>query len=231
MIICGFLAGLGLYDDSLRIIQECVDSYYVEAVYVLTPKGRHGELPYTDKLHHINRWIGEDSHDKTGINREQIRKLIELDLAAGRYTSPIDLEWVWMGDEDAMPAPDFFEVLSTLHYDKPTLLTGKTFNADGQRWFDICGYNSHGMAYGHPDRVFLLPYDDWDNPARATYRYASGNQHIMNRAGFDLNVPYRDLKGEDPVYCQDFIAAGGQLAFEPRLSVRLMKQHPTAQQI
>jgi hypothetical protein len=131
------------------------------------------------------------------------------------------VEWIWFGDEDALPADDYFRVLSKMHYDFPVLMTGKTLNADGRRWYDCCSFQTDGVP-------FCVPYEDWQNPRWAKGLYCSGNQHIMNRLGFDLNVPYPNKQGEDPYYCWAFRKAGGKLIFRPELLCTLQKLHPPA---
>ena len=215
-IVAALLAGTGVYEMAERIIQRLVDDPLVERLYVRFPEDRHGgqDVLFGEKVFCINGWRGEDSHDKTGINREEMRSLIYSNWSG-------KADWAWFGDEDAMPAHDYFQVLSELHYDEPVLLTGKTFNTDGRRWYDICSFQTDGYP-------FCVPYDDWDNPRWAKDLYCSGNQHVMNRAGFLLDVPYPDIPGEDPHYCWAFRKAGGRLLFEPRLSMQLLKTHPHA---
>lgn len=222
MIIAGILAGTGVYQMAERVIQRYLNDPLVQAVWVLTPNERfrsHGFMAH-EKIRHINEWAGEDSHEKTGINREIMRRQIyENMFLVGDAGSPAD--WVIIGDEDGLPAPDYFEKLDKIEYDYPVLLTGKTFNANGARWFDISSFQIDAEP-------FCVPYDDWENPRWAKDLYCSGNQHVMNRSGFNLNVSYIDRPGEDPHYCWDFKKAGGKLEFRPELSMWLQKVHPRA---
>lgn len=211
MIIFGCLAGKGVYEMAEQVITYFLDSSYVAKVYVLTPFNRFRCVEFFDhpKIVHLNRWDGMDSHDKTGLNRERIRRAIKN----GNHNA----DWVWMGDEDALPCPGYLQYLEYLKWCRPVLLTGKTFNSDGTRWYDICAFDK--------DQPFPVPYDDWKNPRYSRTLYCSGNQHIMNSAGFDLNVPYVDIPGEDPHYCWAFKDAGGHLEFQPAMSVTLQKKH------
>ena len=217
MIIAGLLAGRGVYKMAETVIQRCVDDPLVQAVWVLTAKDRVGNPKFMmrDKIWHINSWVGEDSHNKTGLNRERMRAEIYGRLSEECFAQ---VRYIWLGDDDALPAPDYFEKLMQIEYDYPVLVTGKTFNLDGDRWFDICSFQT--------DRgPFCVPYDDWENPRWAKDLYCSGNQHIFNRTGFDLNVQYPDIQGEDPHFSWAFRKAGGKLRFRPELSMTLQKMH------
>jgi hypothetical protein len=220
MIIAGLLAGTGVYGMAEHIIRRCVSDPLVEAVWVLTPEGRFKskEFMCQDKMRHINSWVGEDSHNKTGINRERIRSEIRENLGDERFKR---VKWIWIGDDDAFPAMDYFEKLDKMEYEYPVLLTGKTFNADQTRFYDICSFQVDAEP-------FCVPYDDWENPRWAKDLYCSGNQHVMNRSGFNLNVGYIDRPGEDPHYCWAFKKAGGKLMFRPELSMTLLKIHQHA---
>jgi hypothetical protein len=217
MIIAGLLAGRGVYKMAETVIQRCVDDPLVQAVWVLTAKDRVGNPKFMmqDKIWHINDWIGEDSHNKTGLNRERMRAEIYGRLSEDCFSG---VKYIWCGDDDALPAPDYFEKLEQIEYDYPVLLTGKTFNMDGRRWYDFCGW-------GINNQPFCIPYESWDSPQWGEDKYCSGNQHVFNRAGFDLNVPYEDVPGEDPWYCRAFRKAGGKLAFNSELSMTLQKMH------
>jgi FkbM family methyltransferase len=219
-ILVGILAGHGLFNMSERVIAKIAAAPEVGRVWVLTPQNRYQSRTFFakyPKIEHINSWQGPDSHDFTGLNRERIRAAIFA--ALGKLPYPV--EWIWFGDEDALPADDYFAVLSRMHYAEPVLLTGKTNNLDGRRWYDLCSFQTDG----HP---FCVPYEDWDNPRWAKGLYASGNQHLFNRAGFALNVPYPSIKGEDPHMCWAFRKAGGKLVFRPELTVTLQKLHAPA---
>jgi len=210
-IVAALLAGKGVYEMGISVINRLASDHLIDQIFVLTPFGKyHPDYKWPKKTFHINEWKGADSHDKTGINREVLRIMVKNYLP--------DADWFWFGDEDAMPGPGFFETLSTIHYDFPALLTGITLNADGRRWYDICSFQTDGYP-------FCVPYEDWQNPRWAKDLYASGNQHIMNRSGFLLDVPYPDIPGEDPHYCWAFKKAGGRLMFDPRLVMRLLKMH------
>jgi len=220
MILVGILAGLGVYEMAERILERIVGAPEVGAVWVLTPTGKYRDynfFRYNPKIRHINTWAGPDSHDATGINRERIR----LAIASALPILPWPVEWIWFGDEDALPAENYFSELAKIYYEFPVLMTGRTNNFDGRRWYDWAGFQMDG----HP---FTIPYESWDHPRWSATAYCSGNQHLLNRAGFDLGVPYRDVKGEDPHFCRDFRAAGGQLIFRPELLCTLQKYHPPA---
>lgn len=221
MIVVGILAGKGLYDMAERVVGKIASAPEVGRVWLLTPQNRFRNPKFFarhPKVQHINSWHGPDSHDFTALNRERIRSAIYLALI-NKKVDPV--EWVWFGDEDALPADDYFRVLSGIHYSEPVLMTGKTLNMNGQRWYDICSFQTDG----HP---FCVPYEDWQNPRWAKDLYCSGNQHIMNRAGFALNVPYPNKQGEDPHYCWAFRKAGGKLVFRPELLCTLQKLHTPA---
>ena len=220
MIVVGLLAGRGIFEMAEKVIGKIAASSYVAKVYVLTPKNRYKSADFFrkyPKVVHINAWLGPDSHDGTAVNREHLRTVISLALV----NMPEPVDWVWMGDDDALPANDYFAKLSEMRYEEPVLLTGKTNNLDGRRWYDICSFQTDG----HP---FCVPYDDWQNPRFAKDLYASGNQHLFNRAGFDLGVPYPQVHGEDPHMCWAFRKAGGKLIFRPELVCTLQKMHPPA---
>jgi hypothetical protein len=222
MIIAGILAGTGVYQMAERVIQRYINDPLVEVVWVLTPKDRFRNRGFMmqDKIRHINSWEGEDSHSKTGINRERMRcRMYENTFLVG--DAGATAEWFIIGDEDGLPAPDYFAKLDKIKYDYPVLLTGKTFNADGARWFDICSFQTDSVP-------FCVPYDDWENSRWLKDLYCSGNQHVMNRSGFNLDVQYKDIPGEDPWYCRSFRKAGGRLIFRPELSMWLQKVHPRA---
>ncbi len=218
MIVAGLLAGRGIYDMAEKVVQRCLDDSLIQAVWILTPFGRvrHPNFLLHEKLHHINQWIGPDSHDKTGLNREVLRSEIYKKL---QQEWGANIKWVWIGDDDALPADDYFKILSQLEFDYPVLLTGKTRNMDGSRWYDWC-------TFGTDHQPFCIPYETWDAPRWSHDIYCSGNQHVMNRSGFNLNVPYIDRPGEDPHYCRAFKKAGGSLLFRPELSMQLLKMHP-----
>ena len=224
MIIAGLLAGRWIPRQTERIIQRCVDDPLIKAVFVLTPKdmfpGTCKDLLADKKVWHINSWVGQDSHNKTGINRERLRSMIRhhMDFDPVRWEN---VKYIWLGDDDAMPAPDYFEKLAEIEYEYPVLLTGKTFNLDGIRWYDWC-------TFGADHQPFCIPYETWDDPRWGRDIYCSGNQHVMNRSAFNLNVPYPDHQGEDPWYCRAFTKAGGRLMFRPELSMTLVKWHPPA---
>jgi len=220
MILVGILAGTGLFDMAERVVAKIASAPEVGRVWLLTPQNRYRDPQFFKKypkIEHINSWYGPDSHDYTALNRERIRNAIALYLA----NKPEPVEWIWFGDEDALPADDYFEVLSRISYDFPVLMTGKTNNLDGRRWFDICSFNREH----HP---FCVPYENWDNPVWAHDLYCSGNQHLFNRSGFDLGVPYPNKQGEDPHMCWAFKKAGGRLMFRPELVCTLQKLHPPA---
>jgi hypothetical protein len=220
MIIAGLLAGRGVYKMAERVIQRCVDDPLIQAVWVLTAKDRVGNPKFMmqDKIWHINSWVGEDSHNKTGLNRERIRSEIYGRLSEDRFSG---VKWIWCGDDDGLPALDYFEKLAEIEYAYPVLLTGKTFNMDGSRWYDWC-------TFGSDHAPFCIPYESWSDPRWGKDIYCSGNQHVMNRAAFDLNVPYPDHVGEDPWYCRAFRKAGGRLMLHSELSMSLLKLHPPA---
>jgi hypothetical protein len=203
-----------------QVVAKIAAAPEVGKVWVLTPQNRYRTITFFakyPKVQHINSWHGPDSHDFTGLNRERIRGIISVALANMR--EPV--EWIWFGDDDALPAKDYFAVLSKIHYDFPVLMTGKTLNLDGRRWYDICSFGTDGGP-------FCVPYEDWDNPRWAKDLYASGNQHLFNRTGFELNVPYPPRAGEDPHMCWAFRQAGGRLVFRPELVCTLQKMHPPA---
>jgi hypothetical protein len=220
MILVGILAGRGIFTMAERVVGKIASAPEVGRVWVLTPQNRFQSAAFFKKypkVEHINSWHGPDSHDYTGLNRERIRGIISVALANMR--EPV--EWIWFGDDDALPANDYFALLSKIHYDFPVLMTGKTKNMNGQRWYDICSFG----ADHHP---FCVPYEDWENPRWAQDLYCSGNQHLFNRAGFELNVPYPTIQGEDPHMCWAFRKAGGRLIFRPELVVTLQKMHGQA---
>ena len=220
MILVGILAGHGLFEMGEKVVGKIASSPLVSKVWVLTPKDRFQSGTFFrkyPKVYHINAWLGPDSHDGTAVNREHLRSVIAFDLA--NTAEPV--EWIWMGDEDALPADDYLALLDTMHYEEPVLMTGKTNNLDGRRWYDICSFQTDS----HP---FCVPYDDWENPRWAKDLYCSGNQHLFNRAGFDLNVPYPQISGEDPHMCWAFKKAGGRLVFRPELVCTLQKLHSDA---
>jgi hypothetical protein len=222
MIFVAMLAGKGLYKMAEKVLLKIARAPQVQGIWILAPKHKirnEGLLKSLPGIHHINSWEGPDSHDATGINRERLRLAIQAhaeNMRPGPYP-----DWIWFGDDDALPADNFFDELEQIRYDYPVLLTGKTFNADGQRWYDICSFQTDH----HP---FCVPYNDWQNGAWAKDLYASGNQHILNWTGFSLNVPYPNIRGEDPHYCWAFRAAGGKLIFRPELECKLQKPHPYA---
>ena len=220
MIVVGILAGRGLFEMAEKVVAKIAAAPQVSKVWVLTPQGRYRSADFFrryPKIQHINSWRGPDSHDGTAINREHLRSVMYLAVA----NLPVRPEWIWFADEDALPADDYFAQLDRIHYSEPVLLTGKTNNLDGKRWYDLCSFQTDG----HP---FCVPYDDWQNPRWAKDLYCSGNQHIMNRAGFELNVPYPNIPGEDPHYCWAFRKAGGKLEFRSELLCTLQKLHPPA---
>lgn len=216
MIFVGLLAGTGVYQMAETVIEQIISAPEVDLVWVLTPTGKYRDPAFLrhPKIRHINSWVGPDSHDGTALNRERIRQAIARTLMLTR--APV--EWIWLGDEDALPAENYFSELAKISYDFPVLMTGRTNNADGSRWYDWAGFQTDG----HP---FLIPYDDWDNPRWAATAYCSGNQHLFNRIGFELGVAYPDLRGEDPHFCRAFVAAGGRLIFRPELVCTLQKYH------
>jgi hypothetical protein len=220
MILVGILAGTGLFDMAERVVAKIASAPQVGKVWVLTPQNRYKSVSFFakyPKVQHINSWQGPDSHDGTALNRERIRKAIFNVLT--NFAGPV--EWIWLGDEDALPADDYFAMLSTMHYPEPVLMTGRTNNLDGRRWYDICSFGTDGGP-------FCVPYEDWDNPRWAKDLYCSGNQHLFNRAGFELNLPYPSVPGEDPHMCWKFKRAGGRLIFRPELICTLQKMHPPA---
>lgn len=215
MIIVGLLAGMGVYPMAEGVIKKICLSPNVSKVYVLTPQGRFRDeifFKVNPKVRHINNWEGKDSHDFTGMNREILRQTIKAD------PDHMAANWIWIGDEDALPADDYLEKLDAMRYDYPVLLTGKTLNVNGMRWYDICSF----LKNAEP---FAVPYDDWKNPRWQKDLYCSGNQHLFNPAGFALCVPYPSKSGEDPHYCWAFRRAGGHLEFRPELVVYLQKLH------
>lgn len=215
-VLVGLLAGTGVYAMAEKVIKQIVSSPHVSHLWVLTPTGRYQNYGFLHqpKITHIDRWLGEDSHDFTGRNREVIRQAIR--------DAGLQADWIWIGDEDALPADDYFDQLVQISYgEEPVLMAGKTYNANGNRWYDICSFQTDGEP-------FCVPYDDWQNVRWAKGLYASGNQHVMNRAGFELDVPYPDRPGEDPHYCWAFRDAGGKIVFRPELSMTLQKLHPYA---
>jgi hypothetical protein len=221
MIYVAILAGTGLTAMSERVVTKIVLAPQVTKVWILTPRNRYLHANFfirSPKLVHINSWEGPDSHDATGRNRERLRCAIQLYIQNQLPPYP---EWIWFGDEDALPADDFFEQLELIRYQGPVLLSGRTFNSDGKRWYDVCCFQTDG----HP---FCVPYESWASPRWARDLYLSGNQHIINWPGFCLNVPYPDIRGEDPHYCWAFKKAGGKLIFRPELSCTLQKFHAPA---
>jgi hypothetical protein len=220
MILVGLLAGKGLFEMAEKVVAKIAAAPQVGRVYVLTPKNRFKSADFFrkyPKIAHINSWMGPDSHDGTAVNREHLRQVIALALV----NMPGPVEWIWMGDEDALPADDYFAQLEKMHYEEPVLMTGRTKNMDGRRWYDIVSFQTDG----HP---FCVPYIDWENPRWAKDLYCSGNQHLFNRVGFDLGVPYPQIRGEDPHMCWAFKKAGGRLVFRPELVCTLQKLHPDA---
>jgi hypothetical protein len=220
MILVGILAGKGLFEMAERVVAKIASAPQVGKVWVLTPTNRFKSADFFrryPKVVHINSWRGPDSHDGTAINREHLRTVISIALA--NLAGPV--EWIWFGDEDALPADDYFAQLERISYPEPVLMTGRTKNLDGRRWYDVCSFGTDG----HP---FCVPYIDWQNPRFAKDLYASGNQHLFNRAGFDLNVPYPNIAGEDPHMCWAFKKAGGKLVFRHELVCTLQKMHPPA---
>lgn len=218
MIVVGMLAGLGVYEMAETILGVILNAPEVDAVWVLTPTGKYRDYAVfrNPKIRHINSWAGPDTHDFTGCNRERIRQAIVKALPT---MAPV--EWIWMGDDDALPAENYFTELAKIHYDFPVLMTGRTNNVDGRRWYDWAGFQKDGYP-------FTIPYETWNHPRWAATAYCSGNQHLLNRAGFDLNVPYPDVPGEDPHFCRDFVKAGGRLIFRAELLCTLQKYHPPA---
>jgi hypothetical protein len=221
-IIVGLLAGKGVYDMAEKVIRAVVASPLVKGVWVLTPEGRFKDALFLNgpKIAHIDHWTGEDSHNKTGVNREVMRKCMYASLH-GFSQLMSGIKWIVIGDEDGLPAPHYFEELVKMEYDYPVLLTGKTFNEDGSRFYDICSFEPGAVP-------ICVPYDDWQNPRWAHDLYASGNQHVMNRAAFDLNIPYPDIPGEDPHYCWAMRDAGCKILFRPELTMTLQKMHSRA---
>jgi hypothetical protein len=219
MIVVAVLAGHGLFEMGERVVAKMASAPEVAAVWVLTPVNRFRSADFFrryPKVRHINSWVGPDSHDGTAVNRERLRQAVALGLAE---LPPV--EWIWFGDEDALPADDYFTELVKIRYEEPVLMTGRTKNLDGRRWYDLCTFGIDG----HP---FCVPYPDWQNPRWAKDLYCSGNQHLFNRAGFALNVPYPQVLGEDPHMCWAFRKAGGRLVFRPELICTLQKMHPPA---
>lgn len=215
-VVAALLAGHGIYEMCAQVLVRLVCDDLIERVYVYTPPGRVSPLfenKMNPKITVIENWIGEDSHNATAVNREALRQIV-------KEHSP-DADWYWFGDDDALPCPGYFEELDAWHFPEPVLITGKTYNLDGRRWYDICSFQTDGYP-------FTVPYDDWQNPRWAKDLYASGNQHVLNRAGFLLDVPYPDIHGEDPHFCWAFRKAGGQVIFRPELSMQLLKWHQPA---
>src|ERR1700740_1030165 len=107
MILVGILAGRGLFEMAERVVAKIASAPEVARVWLLTPQNRYRSAHFfaeQPKVQHINSWYGPDSHEFTGLNRERIRQAIFnalLDFAPA-------VEWIWLGDEDALPADDYF---------------------------------------------------------------------------------------------------------------------------
>lgn len=210
-VIVGLLAGRGIGEQVLGFY---LANPHVDKIVIVDPVG--GIQPF--KLKRIPYWLGEDSHNSTGRNRENLRSYM-------RSYVTNETRYFLIGDDDGLPDPDYFDALTALRYSThPQLLTGKLRNTDGTRWYDICSFNeSHDPV--------LVPYDQAISGTLSGKLgqdlYANGNQHILNRAAWELNIPYPDIRGEDPHYSWAIRKAGAQLKFVPELKMTLIRQHPS----
>lgn len=199
-IIAGLLARRGVYELAEKVIRRVSSDPHVKGVWVVTPQGKYrdAELLNGKKIAHIDRWEGENPNAKIGFNREILRKAIYSSLH-DYFAHPdvmSQIEWIWMGDVDALPAEDYFEVLSGLKYSQPVVLTGKTYNPDGSRCWNNQWYPKISV---------------------------SKRQHVMNRKAFDLNIGYLDTPLETEKYCRMLRTHGAQTIFRPELSMTLQK--------
>jgi hypothetical protein len=221
-IIVGLLARQGVYDMAASVIRQVVNDPRVKGVWVITPQGKYrdAEVLSGPKVAHIDRWEGENPSARIGFNREVLRKNIYSSLNDYGFSQLMaDIEWIWIGDADALPAADYFETLSRMKYDYPVLLTGRTLNADGSRYLDICSVDKNGQHRA-------IPYDDWESGQYSSQIYAASSQHVMNRLAFDLNVRYQDTPLEDANYCHMLRGFGAKIVFRPELSMQLQKLRP-----
>lgn len=124
-------------------------------------------------------------------------------------------------DDDTRPEPGYFKHLAEMELPTdPVLMGGKLVNADGQRSWDVCGFQDK--------RPVVVPYLTWNHPIWQGDLYLSGPQHIFNRTGVELaaRLGYPDLDyGEDTNFCYQFKSAQGKIVFIQEITARLAHQH------
>ena len=215
MIVVGLVAGRGIGDMALRVMEPIYSDPLVDQLYVCIgePPDMPTELKQHPKITPVYHTIR--AHGDLGPARNTLLNLIEAQC---------DPDWLMIGDEDGLIDPGFFLGLDLIPINGlPILATGRMRNADGNRWYDICGFIKCPNT-GAPQPV-ALPYNEWMHKKWNKSRYANGGQHILNRSARALKVRYQHIDGEDPHFCWDFVKAGGRIQFVPDLGMTLAKQH------
>lgn len=217
-VYVGIIAGKGIQQHVPIVLWRYLRDPYVKKVFVAIPE----EKPFLDmeiwehsKFIKVD-WIGVDSHSNLAAQRNHM-----FDLMHGHY----HVDWYMQADDDGLPGDHYFDLLeaeNNVLYSVPILLTGRLINLDGQRYWDVAQWHHDEDP---PVTPTLLPYFDWKNPKYSHGLYFNGNQHILNRKGFELGVKYREFEAEDTWFAQDFVEAGGKLEVSHGMRMSLMRMH------
>lgn len=207
-VVVGIVAGLGLNGITIPVLWRYLRDPYVARVFVAVGPNKENEWIDHPKLQLVE-WRGEDSHSNLARQRNRMLDYMSAEEPA---------QWYMLGDNDGMPDEEYFDELLFNDYDYPAVLTGRLLNLDGARYWDVA-------ISRPPDIPKLLPYDEWKDPKYAQGLYFNGNQHLINRAAFELNVPYRPFAAEDTWYVQDLIAAGVTPEFNYHMTMTLQRMH------
>lgn len=213
MTLVGIIAGLEIDEMTERVIDRIAANERVRHIWVAT----NGKTP---------RWLRD--LDRLTVIEMAFPKYNDLWKARNRLLDEFEIHkkpddrWFHIGDNDGLPAFNYYDVLEEIPYSaEPMLVTGKLYNYDGKtRYYDICGFE-----YGDGPQPVCLPYDNWKDSRYNDTRYANGNQHILNRSGLELGIRYPEVSGEDPHFSWAFVKAGGTIEFNPLLTMQLAKPH------
>lgn len=214
----GILAGRGFNDEAAQVYGRCVKDPVVDHLFVLmgaiTPfmarNSKQFKLTSPVGGKTSQETFGPAANNRRGLARDRILK----------HLSSVGFDVMVILDDDTVPDPGYFEFLKSADFGEEALvMTGKLFNHDGGRCWDICTFD----ILGNP---IVVPYEDWQNPLFLNGLYASGPQHIITRGALRLAPSYPDLTyGEDTRFCHNLKAKGGKVRFIPEISARLTHQH------
>src|SRR5271165_1685937 len=139
----GLIAGHGMNAANLPVIWRYLrDPYVCKLLIATNPEEVDMEVCRHPKAI-IIKWDGENRHDMIARQNNNMLEVMREEKYCARAN------WYMICEDDGMPCDNYFEVLQRKIYSYPVIATGRCFNLDGSRYWDIAR-NPDPNVWGKP---------------------------------------------------------------------------------